>query len=116
MEGIVEMVSADECLDHPLEAEFDEFPKAFPGKGEVESLPIRASFIPGLLNLSEVDLILRGKFKPPFEETTRSEFGGSFSNINASGAKKVSFSGRFSGSCIASTTNENFQYSGSVFE
>jgi hypothetical protein len=91
MEQDESMIAEDECLGLPSAIEFDEFPKILLKGSDVENLPVRASFIPGLLNLSEVDLILRGKFKPPFEETTRSELGGCFSNINASGVKKVSF-------------------------
>ena len=93
MNGQETMVQDDDCSDLPIDAEFDEFPKALLKSGEVENHPIRASFIPGLLNLSEVDLILRGKFKPPFEDSSRSELGGCFSNVTANGGKKVS-SGR----------------------
>jgi hypothetical protein len=97
MEQNETMLVEDECLDLPSTVQFDGFPKVLLKGNEVESLPLRASFIPGLLNLSEVDLILRGKFKPPFEETTRSEVGGGFSNITASGGKKVSIA------CISET-------------
>ncbi len=88
--GDVEAVFADdECLDQPSVVEFDEFPKILLKRTDLESLPVRESFIPGLLNLSEVDQILRGKFKPTFEETSRPEIGECFSNVNASGGKKV---------------------------
>ena len=72
------------------EVQFDEFPQDLVQEGDCkEKMPVRASFIPGLLTLSEVDLILRGRFKPPFEETSRSASGGCFSNLTSSGTKKV---------------------------
>jgi hypothetical protein len=74
--------------DHQAEnVEFEQFPKTLETK--TETAAVRVSFIPGLLTLSEVDLILRGKFKPPFEQSPHNTAGGCFSNLTSEGTKKV---------------------------
>ena len=71
---------------------FDDFAKTIEASEDSCSFATRASFIPGLLSLKEVDLILRGQFKPPFESSTSTKsdvLGGCFTNITPSGTKKV---------------------------
>ena len=70
-------------------SEFEDYPKTLETGTESFSIAVRASFIPGLLTLSEVDLILRGRFKPPFEQSSSCPSGGCFSNLTPAGSKKV---------------------------
>jgi hypothetical protein len=67
MDEVEAVFADDECLDHLSIVKFDEFPKVLLKRTYLDSLLVRASFIPGLLNPTEVHQILRGKFKPPFE-------------------------------------------------
>jgi hypothetical protein len=75
------------------EVEFDDFPKS-DAVDEVKwnHKPVRASFVPGLLSIREVDLILRGQFRPPYDASDAKSdvMGGCFSNITPTGSKKVS--------------------------
>ena len=50
----------DLCEEDEEPSQFDEFPRTLVRESDCQTLAVRASFIPGLLTLSEVDLILRG--------------------------------------------------------